>query len=148
MKLLDRVRDLLRKPREPVLTPDAEGLVVVAEAFDITEADSAVLARSHRLDQGRPAVLRHHLELPAAAVAESAAILAQDGWELHTVSESGGVARVRAVRVQTLDALHCAQERSRMAGLAQRMGGESLGWDALQRGENDGNDESAGVIAP
>lgn len=134
MTLLDRMRDLLRKPREPVLTPDDEGLVVVAEAFDITAADSAVLARSHRLDQGKPAVLRHHLTLPADKVAESAAILAQDGWELRTVSESDGVASLHALRVQTLDALHCAQERSRMAGLAQRMGGDSLGWDALQPG--------------
>ena len=35
-------------------------------------------------------------------------------------------------RVQVLDALHCSQERSRMAGLAQRRGGLALGWDALQ----------------
>nr|WP_206037932.1 hypothetical protein [Rhodococcus sp. HNM0569] len=42
---------------------------------------------------------------------------------------------VRAVvlqRVQVLDALHCAQEKSRMAGLAQRHGGTARGWDALQ----------------
>ena len=35
-------------------------------------------------------------------------------------------------RVQVLDALHCSQERSRMAGLAQRRGGVALGWEALQ----------------
>jgi hypothetical protein len=35
-------------------------------------------------------------------------------------------------RVQVLDALHCSQERSRMAGLAQRREGLALGWDALQ----------------
>lgn len=132
MNLLDNLRDLLRKPRTPALTPDDEGLVVVAEAFDIAEADSAVLARSHSLDQDKPAVLRHHLALPGSRVGEAAATLAQDGWELRTVSESAGVAKLHALRVQTLDALHCAQERSRMAGLAQRLGGDSLGWDALQ----------------
>lgn len=35
-------------------------------------------------------------------------------------------------RVQVLDALHCSQERSRMAGLAQRRNGVALGWEALQ----------------
>ena len=40
--------------------------------------------------------------------------------------------RVVFERVQVLDALHCSQERSRMAGLAQRLGGSVAGWDALQ----------------
>ncbi|MBB5918013.1 hypothetical protein BJY24_006925 [Nocardia transvalensis] len=40
-------------------------------------------------------------------------------------------------RVQVLDALHCSQERSRMAGLAQRHDGAALGWDALQPGDSD-----------
>lgn len=35
-------------------------------------------------------------------------------------------------RVEVLDALHLSQERSRMAGLAQRSGGTVRGWDALQ----------------
>ncbi|GHF84557.1 hypothetical protein GCM10017566_68280 [Amycolatopsis bartoniae] len=116
-----------------MLTPDTPGLSVVAEAFDAAEADSAVLARSHLWDEEKPAVLRHHLTLPAARVAEAARVLAQDGWELRTVSESDGVAKLHALRVQRLDALHCAQERSRMAGLAQRLGGDSVGWDALQQ---------------
>jgi hypothetical protein len=132
VSLLDRVRDLLRKSSDPGLTPDSPGLAVVAEAFDIAEADSAVLARSHLWDEAKPAVLRHHLALPADRVDEAARVLAQDGWELRTVSESGEVVSLHAVRVQGLDALHCAQERSRMAGLAQRLGGDSLGWDALQ----------------
>ncbi|HVV08778.1 hypothetical protein [Amycolatopsis sp.] len=132
MSLLDRLRDLVRRDAEPELSLDAPGLVVVAEAFDIAEADSAVLARSHLWAAGKPAVLRHHLTLPSARIAEAAGILAQDGWELRTVSQSGGTATLHALRVQVLDALHCAQERSRMAGLAQRLGGDSLGWDALQ----------------
>jgi hypothetical protein len=35
-------------------------------------------------------------------------------------------------RTQVLDAMHCAQEKSRMVSLAQRLGGTALGWDALQ----------------
>ncbi|NKQ56529.1 hypothetical protein HFP15_26990 [Amycolatopsis sp. K13G38] len=132
MSLLDRVRDLLRKEKMPELTPDTPGLAVVAEAFEIGEADSAVLARSHSWRENEVAVLRHHLSLPAGRVAEAGGLLAQDGWELRTVSESEGTSRLHALRVQHLDALHCAQERSRMAGLAQRLGGDSLGWDALQ----------------
>lgn len=144
MSLVGRLRDLLRSSSEPELSLDTPGLTVVAEAFDAAEADSAVLARSHLWVAGKPAVLRHHLTLPSARVAEAARILAQDGWELHTVSdrsaENGpdtdqvraGETRLHALRVQRLDALHCAQERSRMAGLAQRLGGDSLGWDALQ----------------
>jgi hypothetical protein len=132
VSLLGRVRDLLRRSSEPGLTPETPGLSVVAEAFDIAEADSAVLAKSHLWDEEKPAVLRHHLTLPADRVEEATRVLAQDGWELRMVSESGGRASLLALRVQRLDALHCAQERSRMAGLAQRLGGDSLGWDALQ----------------
>ncbi|HET6502856.1 MAG TPA: hypothetical protein VFG87_19045 [Amycolatopsis sp.] len=132
MGLFDRLFSLVRRPTEATLSVDAPGLAVVAEAFDPAEADSAVLARSGRWDPDRPAVLRHRLALPPATVAEVARILARDGWETRTVSESEGTTRVDALRVQRLDALHCAQERARMAGLAQRFGGDSLGWDALQ----------------
>ncbi|MBB5906781.1 hypothetical protein BKA25_001097 [Actinoalloteichus hymeniacidonis] len=47
-------------------------------------------------------------------------------------AEAPDLVSFEAVRVQRLDALHCAQARSRMAGLAQRLGGDALGWDALQ----------------
>jgi hypothetical protein len=76
--------------------------------------------------------LRHHLQLPRERFADAAGILAQDGWELREVREESGGVLAQALRVQRLDALHCAQERARMAGLAQRLGGDSLGWDALQ----------------
>lgn len=132
MSFADRVRDLLRKPKEPGLGLDDPALEIVAEAFDAAEADSAVLARSPGWVAEKPAVLRHHLTLPAAGIAEAAAILAQDGWELREQGEEDGRVVAHALRVQVLDALHCAQERSRMAGLAQRLGGDSLGWDALQ----------------
>jgi hypothetical protein len=135
MSFLARVRELLRRrPARPELTADTPGLSVVATAFDPVEADSAALERASQWVPDHPAVLRHHLRLPASGVAEASRILAQDGWELRPVDDSGDPATVHALRVQRLDALHCAQERARMAGLAQRLGGESLGWDALQPG--------------
>jgi hypothetical protein len=137
MSLLDRVRDLLKRNAGPELTPDTPGLSVVAHAFDIAEADSTVLGRSHLWTADHPAVLRHHLALPGDRVEEAARLLAPDGWELRpqTGPETGKPqdrVRLHALRVQLLTALSCAQERSRMASLAQRLGGESLGWDALQ----------------
>jgi hypothetical protein len=141
MGLLDRVRDLLRKPETAGLSLDTPGLKIVATAFDPARADSAVLAGSPDWVTADEAVLRHHLLLPRSRVEEAARILAQDGWELREAGENGetgpesGTVTFHALRVQRLDALHCAQERSRMAGLAQRLGGDSLGWDALQPGE-------------
>jgi hypothetical protein len=126
MGLLERLRDRLFGRAEPALRIDSPGLVVVVEAFDLVEADSAVLARSPEWRSGEPAVLRHHLVLPPDQVERARELLAPDGWEL-VVGE-----RVHALRVQELDALHCAQERARMAGLAQRLGGDWIGWDALQ----------------
>ncbi|GAA4548394.1 ribonuclease E inhibitor RraB [Amycolatopsis samaneae] len=140
MSFLKQLRDLLKKRESPALTPDTPGLKIVVEAFDPAEADSSVLARSPGWVPDAPAVLRHHLTLPRERVAEAAAILAQDGWDLREPAETedsaDALARVEAQRVQVLDALHCAQERSRMAGLAQRLGGDSLGWDARQPGES------------
>jgi len=132
MGLLDRLLDLVKKRETPGLSVDAPGLKIVAEAFDPVVADSAVLAGSPAWVSTAPAVLRHHLLLPPDRLPEAASILAQDGYELREQGLSGDLARVHAVRVQVLDALHCAQERSRMAGLAQRLGGDALGWDALQ----------------
>ena len=132
MKLFHRVRDLLRKRAEPDITPDTEGVVVVAEAFDIAEADSTVLERSHSWRPAQPAILRHHLVLPPDRVTEAEGLLAPDGWTVRPQPGGDGPVRVHALRVQKLDALHCAQERARMAGLAQRLDGDWLGWDALQ----------------
>ncbi|MEJ2858074.1 MULTISPECIES: hypothetical protein [unclassified Saccharothrix] len=126
MGLLGRLRDRLSRKGEPALEIDSPGLVVVAEAFDIAEADSAVLARSSDLRTTEPAVLRHHLTLPPDQVERARELLAPDGWTLVPGEVS------HALRVQVLTALSCAQERSRMASLAQRLGGDWIGWDALQ----------------
>ncbi|MBB5890465.1 hypothetical protein [Kutzneria kofuensis] len=108
-----------RRPELP-FDLDNPDLNVVAEAFDPAEADSAVLARSPRLRPAEKAVLRHHLVLPASSVDRARELLAQDGWELRVV-EAGDPVRLHALRVQLITALSCAQERSRMAGLAQRL---------------------------
>ncbi|NLG56319.1 MAG: hypothetical protein GX542_11865 [Rhodococcus sp.] len=120
-----------------------EDLVVVVASFDDAEACSTALARG---EAGEPAwrpleqaVLRHHLTLPAAVVEDAASIAAQDDYLLvydEPVAagspDSSGPVNVLFQRIQVLDALHCSQERSRMAGLAQRHGGVCTGWDALQ----------------
>jgi len=126
MGLLSRLRDRLRRRDEPSLSIDDPALVVVVEAFDIAEADSAALARSPQWRADEPAVLRHHLRIPPDQVERARELLTPDGW----VIIAGDISHIS--RVQKLDALHCAQERSRMASLAQRLGGEALGWDALQ----------------
>jgi hypothetical protein len=127
MGLLRRLRDMLHRQDEPSLSVDDPDLVVVVEAFDIAEADSAALARSPRWRPDEPAVLRHHVRIPDEQVERARELLEPDGWVLV----AGEVTHVS--RVQRLDALHCAQERSRMASLAQRLGGDALGWDALQK---------------
>jgi hypothetical protein len=128
----DRVRDLLKRSKEPELSLDTPDLHVVVKAFDPVQSDSSALAGSTAWAAERPAVLRHHLLLPSERLAEAARIVAQDGWELREVGEESGHVIAHALRVQRLDALHCAQERARMAGLAQRLGGHTPGWDALQ----------------
>ena len=124
-----------RAPAPVVLDPDDPTLVVVVEAYDAARADSSVLAeaagRGVELDD--PVLLRHHLvALPdEAAVARAGELLAQDGYALSAArSEARGLS-VYATRTQVVTALSASQERSRMAGLAQRLGGDVGGWDAL-----------------
>lgn len=139
----------------PAVTIDTPGLELVVAAFDETEAASAALARSPAWNADRPAVLRHHLVVPAARHEDARALLESDGWhvrsgDVHEHPPPAGPARgpadgvaLTALRVQRLDALHCAQASSRMAGLAQRLDGDSLGWDALQPPRS-GMDRSSG----
>lgn len=129
----------------PPLDRSRADLEIVAEGFDDVESCSTALERGASTPpRWRPdseAVLRHHLDLPKAALGEAESIVAQDGYRRSVTAADGaashgdGVVRVVFERVQILDALHCAQERSRMAGLAQRLGGSVAGWDALQPGE-------------
>ena len=132
---LDRL--LRRRTRVTPLDPERTDLVVVVESFDDVESCSTALERAAA---GSPAwtpeaeaVLRHHLRLPPDAVDPVSALAAQDAYQGDVGAPDGdGWVLLHLYRVQVLDALHCAQERSRMASLAQRHGGNALGWDALQ----------------
>ncbi len=125
------MRLFARKRAAPALMAyrDGEDLVVLVSAPDAARADSEVLAESG-LDLTRPLLVRHHLLLPdTVAVVRAGELLAQDGYQL-TVVEQDAVVHVRAWRTQVLTAMSASQERSRMAGLAQRLGGDVAGWDA------------------
>ncbi|MFF0817001.1 hypothetical protein ACFYVR_17860 [Rhodococcus sp. NPDC003318] len=125
------------------LDRDRTDLVVVVSSVDDAEACSTALDRGAATDPRwspeAEAVLRHHLRLPADAVDRAAELAAQDGYtvalapgDVPNVDDTDGLVTVVLHRTQVLDALHCSQERSRMAGLAQRAGGTVVGWDALQ----------------
>lgn len=141
-------RRLFSRAKAPPLDAARMDLVVVASSFDDAESCTAALERGADMNgwvATDEAVLRHHLVLPSDMVADAAAVAGQDGYfqpaASATVPAASEVQGSSAVtdgvsvvlqRVQVVDALHCSQERSRMAGLAQRRGGMVLGWDALQ----------------
>ena len=136
-----------RAPEPVVLDPDDPSLVVLVEAFDAARADSSVLteAAGRGVDLQQPLLVRHHLvALPdEAAVARAGELLAQDGYAVSAPRPDERGLTVRATRTQVLTALSASQERSRMAGLAQRLGGDVTGWDALGPGA-----PAAGADAP
>lgn len=133
----------------PELDPARADLVVVVSSFDDAQAASSALAQAVGWRAEEQAVLRHHLRVPAPARASVVETAAQDGYAPAgpdaTATTDGSDDELPAVelvlqRVQLLDALHCSQERSRMAGLAQRHDGSVLGWDALQPPREPGRD--------
>ncbi|MEC3920114.1 hypothetical protein [Nocardia sp. CDC160] len=131
-------RRLVGRSGTTELDPARPDLVVVASSFDDAEACSAALGKALDWTADQPVVLRHHLRVPAAQVNAVQVIAAQDGYNTASVSDSDP-AKLVLQRIQILDALHCSQERSRMAGLAQRHDGDALGWDALQPAAGPGN---------
>ena len=128
MRLLDRL--LRRSAPPPPSYADDGTLVLLLQALDPARADSAVLAEAG-IDLEQPLLVRHHLvALPdEAAVERARELLAQDGYALTVLD--GPPYAVRAWRTQVLTALSASQERSRMAGLAQRLGGDVAGYDVL-----------------
>ncbi|OZE76068.1 hypothetical protein CH305_19880 [Rhodococcus sp. 15-649-2-2] len=144
-------RRLFSRSTAERLDPTREDLVIVASCFDDAQACSAVLEDAARTPPvwtaASDVLLRHHLLLPAHEVEDAAAVAAQDDYEVGPAAELSDIDGYRPhvddgvplvlQRVQVLDALHCSQERSRMAGLAQRRGGAVLGWDALQPAQAD-----------
>lgn len=141
-------RRLFARSKTVPLSPMRSDLVAVAWSFDDAESASSALDRATSVggwNADAETVFRHHLVLPADTVEDAANIASQDGYERSdgpfpepNVPDAGyrmnvvdGV-EVTLQRVQVIDALHISQERSRMAGLAQRRGGIVVGWDALQ----------------
>ncbi|MFE3545636.1 hypothetical protein ACFXK0_21950 [Nocardia sp. NPDC059177] len=116
------------------LDPARADLIVVASSFDDVESASTALDRATELDREAEAVLRHHLRLPAEQLDAACEIAGYDGYRRAGTSAEAvdGLVPVVLQRVQVLDPLSCSQERSRMAGLAQRHDGVADGWDALQ----------------
>ncbi|WP_406273162.1 hypothetical protein OH799_34195 [Nocardia sp. NBC_00881] len=127
-------RRIFGRGKRATLDPSRADLVVVASSFDDAEACSAALERATALTDA-PAVLRHHLRIPPRHIETVCVIAAQDGYAPAPQVGGPGTDELETLilqRVQLLDALHCSQERSRMAGLAQRYDGTTDGWDALQ----------------
>ncbi|MBU3064016.1 hypothetical protein KO481_21095 [Nocardia sp. NEAU-G5] len=141
-------RRLLGRDETTAWDPARGDLVVVVSSFDDAESCSAALERAVSWTAAAPALLRHHLRIPAEQVEAVVAIAAQDDYspagaaapdpELVIPGPENGATTVDLLlqRVLVLDALHCSQERSRMAGLAQRHEGSVSGWDALQPERN------------
>ena len=145
MGLLDRLR---RRPAAPPVSYADDGsLDLLLVAADPARADSAVLAEaaSAGLDLDRRLLVRHHLVgLPdLAAVEQARSLLGQDGYALTVLD--GPPYAVRAWRTQVLTTLSASQERSRMAGLAQRLGGDVAGYDVLGPGPGEGADPGQGA---
>ncbi len=113
-------------------------LVVVGSCFDPARADSAVVAemRAAGVDvESGVFVMRHVLTLPDLAAADEAArILTPDGWAVLAPTPDERPLRVLISRQQVLTGLEPARERTRMAGLAQRLGGDAEGYEVLARG--------------
>ncbi|MFI1579382.1 ribonuclease E inhibitor RraB [Embleya scabrispora] len=132
-------RFLRRRRAEPVPALVDDGtLVVVGSCFDPARADSAVVAEMRAAGvavETGPFVMRHLVTLPDHdAVAEATRILAADGWAVTVVAADERPLRVRIARQQVLTGLEPARERTRMAGLAQRLGGDAEGYEVLARG--------------
>ncbi|OLR95272.1 hypothetical protein [Actinokineospora bangkokensis] len=134
MSLLDRVRALFGRAQPEPLSPDDPALVVVAENFDPSRAASTVLADSPGWASTDQVVLRHVLLLPADRVDEAAGLIGQDGYELRgpVAGQDGPLPGYHAVRTQVVTPLDCSREHSRMASLAQRLGGDAPGWQLMQ----------------
>jgi hypothetical protein len=136
--LRDRLRGLLRLRRQdqassPGLVDDGS-LRLIGGSRDPARPDSQVVAglAEAGLDLSRPVLLVHLLRLPTPdSAAECARLVAEEGYTVRSEPDVGGGLTVRVSRAQRLSGLSVAQERSRMAGLAQRLGGDVDGWEAL-----------------
>ncbi|MGX1810427.1 hypothetical protein ACWIGI_32325 [Nocardia sp. NPDC055321] len=146
---------MLRRGGTTELDPGRGDLVPVASSFDDAEACSVALGRTGAWTADQPVVLRQHLLVPADRLDAVRIITAELGYDTvatgaaaRTPESAAAAERVIATaglapdpaetvallvrRVQVLDAMHCAQERSRLTAVAHRHGAVLLGWEALQ----------------
>ncbi len=122
-------------------------LTVTVTGYDPALSCGAALAGAgiDGADAGVPGVLRQLVTVPSSRSAEFLAAAELDGYTAVDADVPAGVWPAEAIdppaddavavalcRALELTALACSQERSRMAGLAQRHGGDARGWDALQ----------------
>lgn len=121
-------------------------LTVTVIGYDPALSCGAALAAAgiDAAEDGARAVLRQLVIVPPGRLAEFLAAAELDGytavdadapagtWPAEIDAPSGGAVAVTLCREAELTALVCSQEQSRMAGLAQRHGGDARGWDGLQ----------------
>jgi len=127
-----------RKASQPVTLVDDGTFEVVAESFDPASSDVGVLDEAERagVDLGRPLILRHFVEVPAASSNLAKQRLAADGYEAHESASDRASAGVQMLQLQadrtvSANGLLVAQERTRVAGLVARLGGDVHGWQLL-----------------
>ncbi|MFE6864426.1 hypothetical protein [Nocardia sp. NPDC057668] len=125
---------LLRRGGTTQLDPGRGDLVTVASSFDDAEACSAALGRTGSWTADQPVVLRQHLRVPADRLDAVQIITGQLGYDTVSAEPEAAPDTVALLvqRVQVLDAVHCAQERSRLTAVAHRHDAVLLGWEALQ----------------
>ncbi len=141
--MLRRVVARLGRRSSVELTLGDPDLVPVAESSDDAAASSAVLDASPGFDAAAQSVLWHLVVLPSRHVDRVLELVGQDRYQRVEVSadelarfawaeRAGETGLVAFARVQTVDALHVAQERSRVAGVTARHDGAALLWRVLQ----------------
>lgn len=135
--VIGRLASRFRRPGEKVRIPDVDDadLVVVARSNDDAVATSAVLDAAD-FESDHPVVLRHLIVVPESSVAAAVASAASAGYvETARLPDDPdvdpGLVPVSLARVQHADARTVSQERSRLASLASRGGGASVGWAVL-----------------
>lgn len=126
----------------PVLEPDDRRARPIGLSYDDAAASSTVLSGAG-VDPERPVILRHLLWLPSGASESARGLAAQEqyvpGPELpEDPSAPAGLEPTVLVRVQRVDARTVSQERSRMASLASRHGGVSVGWAVMDVADGQG----------
>ena len=137
-----RLRALAGRRTRVVEAPgyvDDGTLAVLGGSDDPAASDTAVLQAlaAHGVDVTAPLLVRHRLWLPGPDALEALRqVVVQDGYAVvldPTGPQGEGRLEVRVSRTEVPSGVGIARERTRMAGLVQRLGGDVLGWDLSGR---------------